>query len=315
MQSWRRFGSRWPVRRGAGALVVAALLVAFAPGCVTTNEVAKSYPNDERYTKLLDDVAKIYETRDTSKIMDLYVQDTYSLSFDQTTAFDSGAADHKGTILRLFDGVEDLKVEWSPDVTVDKTSEKVWTTRHFKATALMANGEKREISGWHSAIWVERDGKDLIEYEHFRADTRITALPPPPPPPAGPPPLTPEAIEAQARDSIRDIFFDYDKWDIRDSELPSINVVLDYLKKYPTTEMTIEGHCDERGSTRYNIRLGEKRADETKKWLVAQGIAPERLRTISFGKSRPFEVGRSEDAWQSNRRSHFVVTKGPTFDN
>lgn len=313
MRSSRRFESRGTGRRGAVPAVLACVLAALtASGCVSTvNEASTPAPNDPEFRALLDGVGRTYETRDVEKILDLYVSDTYSLSFDQTIKFDSGAADHKWTVRKLLEGVTDLKVAWAPDFSADRTSEKTWTTRHFVATATLATGEVREVSGWHSAIWSQRDGKWLIEYEHFRADSKMIAaapLPPPPPPPPGP---TPEEQEVAARESIRDVFFDYDKWDIRPSEVATLEIVLGYLQKYPGTEVTIEGHCDERGSTRYNINLGQKRADETKAWLVARGIAPERLRTISFGKSRPFESGRSEDAWQSNRRSHFVVTKGP----
>lgn len=293
------------------APVVACLLaVLTAAGCAsTTNEASTPAPNDPEYRDRLDELGRIYESRDVEKIMSLYVTDTYSLSFDQTHAFDSGATDHRGTLKKLLEGVETLKVAWDPNVTVDKTSQKRWTTRHFVATATLATAEVREISGWHSAIWAQREGKWLIEYEHFRADTKLVSAPPPPPPPAVA--AAPAPAPAPAPETFPDIFFDYDKWNIRPDQLASITVVLDYLKKHPETEVTIEGHCDERGSTSYNIDLGQKRADQTKKWLVAQGIAAQRLRTISFGKSRPFEAGRSQEAWQSNRRSHFVVTKSP----
>lgn len=294
--------------RFARALLVACVLAGVgATGCVSTvNEESKAHPNDPEYRDRLDEVGRIYESRDVERILALYASDTYSLSFDQTIAFNSGATDHRGTLETLLKGVENLKVAWAPDVTVDRTSQHVWTTRHFVATATLKSGEVREVSGWHSAIWSQREGKWLIEYEHFQGDTKLVSAPPPPPPPVVAPPA-PEP----ARETFPDIFFDYDKWNIRPDQLASITIVLDYLKKYPTTEMTIEGHCDERGSTRYNIALGQRRADTTKAWLVAHGVAPERLRTISFGKSRPFEMGRSQEAWQSNRRSHFVVTKGP----
>lgn len=305
--SWS--GSRRPGPRRLLAPVVACVLaVLTAAGCAsTTNEASTPAPNDPEYRDRLDELGRIYESRDVEKIMSLYVGDTYSLSFDQTHAFDSGATDHRGTLKTLLEGVESLKVAWDPDVSVDRTSQKRWTTRHFVATATMATGNVREISGWHSAIWAQREGKWLIEYEHFRADTKLVSTPPPPPPVVVPP----APVPAPAAETFPDIFFDYDKWNIRPDQVASITVVLDYLKKYPGTEVTIEGHCDERGSTGYNIDLGQKRADRTKKWLVAEGIAAERLRTVSFGKSRPFEQGRSREAWQSNRRSHFVVTKGP----
>ena len=204
----------------------------------------------------------------------------------------------------MLGGLESLKIDWDPDVEVDRTSERVWTTRHFKAVAIAKTGKETTITGWHSAIWEKRGDQIVIAYEHFNLDPKTKE-----PPPVIPPPIV--APPAPVVDTFPDIFFDYDKWNIRDDQTKSITEVLDYLKKYPETEMTIEGHCDERGSTKYNIRLGEKRAKSTKDWLVKNGIAPERLRTISFGKSRPFEVDRNEQAWQSNRRSHFVVTKGP----
>ena len=300
--SWRS-GLRRSGDRVAGVLVLGFAVAMLAnTGCVTTNEVANSAKNDPEYVEKLDNLAKVFEERDVEKLIGLYDQETYSLSFDQQWAFNSGASNHKGLLLKILGGLESLKVTWDPDAEVDKTSDRVWTTRHFKAEAVAKSGKQTTITGWHSAIWEKRGDKIVIAYEHFNLDPKTVEPPPPPPPPivAAPPML-----------KIEDIFFDYDKWDIRPDQVATMNVALEYMQKYPDTEITIEGHCDERGSNRYNIRLGEKRANETKQWLVAKGIAPERLRTISFGKSRPFETGRSEDAWQSNRRAHFVVTKGP----
>jgi peptidoglycan-associated lipoprotein len=80
------------------------------------------------------------------------------------------------------------------------------------------------------------------------------------------------------------------------------------LKKYPTWVITIEGHCDERGTAEYNLALGEKRALSAKTYLVSLGIPADRLRTVSYGKEFPFDPGHEEGAWSKNRRSHFVVT-------
>lgn len=292
--------------RLSGLLGACVLVVLAATGCATTNEAARPAKNDPEYLEKLDNLSKIFESRDVEKLMGLYAQDTYSLSFDQQWAFDSGAADHRGLLLNLLANLESLKIEWAPDAEVDRTSERVWTTRHFKAYAVSKSGKETTITGWHSAIWEKRGEAVVIAYEHVNLDPKTVerALPPPPV-------VAPAAEPAPVAETFPDIFFDYDKWNIRPDQVASITIVLEYLKKYPTTEMTIEGHCDERGSSRYNIDLGQRRADTTKKWLVGQGIAAERLRTISFGKSRPFETGRSQEAWQSNRRSHFVVTKGP----
>jgi outer membrane protein OmpA-like peptidoglycan-associated protein len=287
-------------------LAVCALVALAGSGCATTNEAARSARNDPEYIEKLDNLSKTFESRDVEKLMGLYAQDTYSLSFDQQWAFDSGAADHRGLLLRLLSELESLKIEWAPDAEVDRTSERVWTTRHFTANAVSRSGKETTITGWHSAIWEKRGEAVVIAYEHVNLDPRTVerALPPPPV-------VVPVEAPAAVAETFPDVFFDYDKWNIRKDQLESIGIVLAWLEKYPETTMTIEGHCDERGSSGYNIRLGERRATSTKAWLVDKGIAAERLQTISFGKSRPFEEGRSQGAWQSNRRSHFVVTKGP----
>jgi peptidoglycan-associated lipoprotein len=106
---------------------------------------------------------------------------------------------------------------------------------------------------------------------------------------------------------LKDIHFDFDKYDIRrgDEEILKENAVL--LKKYPKTEIQIEGHCDERGTVEYNLALGERRANHTKKYLVSLGIASNRISTISYGKEKPLDPGRNEDAWAKNRRAHTVL--------
>jgi peptidoglycan-associated lipoprotein len=80
------------------------------------------------------------------------------------------------------------------------------------------------------------------------------------------------------------------------------------LKKYPTWMVTVEGHCDERGTAEYNLALGELRAVAVKTYLVALGVSPDRLRTVSYGKEFPFDAGHTETAWSKNRRAHFVIT-------
>jgi peptidoglycan-associated lipoprotein len=80
------------------------------------------------------------------------------------------------------------------------------------------------------------------------------------------------------------------------------------LKKYPTWAITIEGHCDERGTAEYNLALGERRALAVKGYLLSLGIAADRIRTVSYGKEFPFDPGQTEAAFQNNRRGHFVVT-------
>jgi len=79
-----------------------------------------------------------------------------------------------------------------------------------------------------------------------------------------------------------------------------------YLRNYPTERVTIEGHCDERGSTEYNLALGDRRANATKQYLVSLGISADRITTVSYGKEKPFCMESNEACWQQNRRGHFV---------
>jgi len=106
---------------------------------------------------------------------------------------------------------------------------------------------------------------------------------------------------------LKDIHFDFDRYDIRggDEEILKENAAL--LKKYPKTKIQIEGHCDERGTVEYNLALGERRANNTKKYLVSLGIASDRITAISYGKEKPLDTGHSEEAWAKNRRAHTVL--------
>jgi peptidoglycan-associated lipoprotein len=106
---------------------------------------------------------------------------------------------------------------------------------------------------------------------------------------------------------LKDIHFEFDKYDIRrvDEEILKENAVL--LKKNPKMKVQIEGHCDERGTVEYNLALGERRASNTKKFLVFLGIPSDRISTISYGKERPLDKGHHEEAWARNRRAHVVV--------
>jgi peptidoglycan-associated lipoprotein len=106
---------------------------------------------------------------------------------------------------------------------------------------------------------------------------------------------------------LKDVHFDFDKYDIRrgDEEILKENAAL--LKKYPKTKIQIEGHCDERGTAEYNLALGERRANNTRQYLVSFGIASNRISTISYGKERPLDPGHNEEAWAKNRRAHTII--------
>jgi peptidoglycan-associated lipoprotein len=107
---------------------------------------------------------------------------------------------------------------------------------------------------------------------------------------------------------LKDIFFDYDKANIRDDQKAGLGENVAWLKANAKAKITVEGHCDERGTAEYNLGLGERRAKEVKDYLVAAGIPADRIATISYGKERPFVLGRGESAWKWNRRGHLVIT-------
>ena len=115
------------------------------------------------------------------------------------------------------------------------------------------------------------------------------------------------AGEVFESEMIKDIYFDFDQYNIspKDTEILKENSAL--LMKYPAIYFQIEGHCDERGTGEYNLALGERRANSTKNYLISLGIEPSRISTISYGEERPLDPEHSEEAWTKNRRAHFVT--------
>lgn len=103
------------------------------------------------------------------------------------------------------------------------------------------------------------------------------------------------------------IHFDFDKYAIKDNEKPILQRNADWLKKWDSVKVLIEGHCDERGTEEYNLALGEKRAKATFDYLVSLGISPDRMKTISYGESQPLDKASNETAWAKNRRAQFTV--------
>lgn len=111
------------------------------------------------------------------------------------------------------------------------------------------------------------------------------------------------------RDSpLRPIYFDYDSSDVNDSGRTILQANAAVLKKYPSWVITIEGHCDERGTAEYNLALGERRAVAARQYLISLGLDANRLRTVSYGSEFPFDPAHQESAWSKNRRAHFVIT-------
>jgi peptidoglycan-associated lipoprotein len=117
------------------------------------------------------------------------------------------------------------------------------------------------------------------------------------------------SLDELNRDSpLKPAFFPLDSADLDDSGRSIVTGNVEVLKKYPQWVVTIEGHCDERGTAEYNLALGERRAMAVKTYMVSLGVAPDRLRTVSYGKEFPFDQAHSEEAWSRNRRAHFVIT-------
>jgi peptidoglycan-associated lipoprotein len=110
-------------------------------------------------------------------------------------------------------------------------------------------------------------------------------------------------------EDVTDAYFDYDSAEIRDDAKNALRKDADFFKKYPTMRITIEGHCDERGSTEYNLALGDRRANAVKSYLVGLGIPADRLNTVSYGKEKPFCMEADEACYTKNRRGHLVQAK------
>ena len=143
------------------------------------------------------------------------------------------------------------------------------------------------------------------------------------PPPAPPPPPQPEvapvvdeyarlkamsAEEIEKSGLLKEILFDFDKADIREQDRATLSQNADALKRFDFLRVTVEGHCDERGTVEYNLALGERRAKAAYDYLVSLGVPADRLKTVSYGKEVPVCTQSTEDCWQRNRRAHFTVT-------
>ncbi|MGB0034240.1 MAG: peptidoglycan-associated lipoprotein Pal [Candidatus Acidiferrales bacterium] len=135
------------------------------------------------------------------------------------------------------------------------------------------------------------------------ASARVTVTPPPPPAPVTRTPGLAELFEQ----NVRDAYFDFNKSDVRADARDALAKTAEFLRSYPQVRITIEGHCDERGSTEYNLGLGERRALSAKNYLISLGIPADRMDTVSWGKERPFCSDHTEACWQQNRRAHFVM--------
>jgi len=149
----------------------------------------------------------------------------------------------------------------------------------------------------------------------------IQEAPPPPPPapvaerpvvtpaPIAEDPMTSRSVDELNRDSpMRVAYFGYDSAELSAEARAALDANAAILKKYPTWTVTVEGHCDERGTAEYNLALGERRAVAAQSYMVALGIPASRVKLVSYGKEFPFDPGHDDAAWARNRRAHFVIT-------
>jgi peptidoglycan-associated lipoprotein len=152
--------------------------------------------------------------------------------------------------------------------------------------------------------------------------------PPPPPvapatPPPAPPPTTPDVTpqvndydrlkgtptdELERMGLLAEIHFDYDRADVRDADRAILTRNAEVLKKYDFLKITVEGHCDDRGSVEYNLALGERRAKAAHDYLLQLGVPADRMKTVSYGKEVPLCQEASESCWAQNRRAHFTIS-------
>jgi peptidoglycan-associated lipoprotein len=122
-------------------------------------------------------------------------------------------------------------------------------------------------------------------------------------------PMASRSVDDLNRESpLQPAFFDYDSAELTTTARTALDANAAVLRKYPTWAVTVEGHCDERGTAEYNSALAERRAAAARTYLVSLGLPAERLHIVSYGKEFPFDPGHDEAAWTKNRRAHFVIT-------
>ena len=123
-----------------------------------------------------------------------------------------------------------------------------------------------------------------------------------------PAPISVSAEEA-FNQNVKDAYFDLDRSDIRPDARDALSRTAEFLRSYPNVKVVIEGDCDERGSTEYNLGLGQRRADAAKQFLVSLGVSADRMQTVSYGKEKPVCNEHTEECWQRNRRAHFAMAQ------
>lgn len=182
-----------------------------------------------------------------------------------------------------------------------------WSTEN--ATDVALDGNKVDPSGSQTVSPTQTTtyhltAKGAAGTQEATAQVSVAAKPTPTPTPAPtPPPVSDDQLFAQM---VKDVFFDYDKSDLRPDAQQALAQAAQLIKQ-KGWKVQIEGNCDDRGSTEYNLALGERRADAAKQALQQNGVGADALKTISYGKEKPQCTDSNEDCWQKNRRDHFSL--------
>jgi peptidoglycan-associated lipoprotein len=181
-----------------------------------------------------------------------------------------------------------------------------WSTEN--ATDVALDGNKVDPSGSQTVSPTQTTtyhltAKGAAGTQEATAQISVTAKATPTPTPAPTPTVTDDQLFAQM---VKDIYFDYDKSDLRPDAQQALAQAAQVIKQ-KGWKVQIEGNCDDRGSTEYNLALGERRADSAKQALIRNGIGADALKTISYGKEKPQCTDQNEDCWQKNRRDHFSL--------
>ena len=195
-------------------------------------------------------------------------------------------------------------------ITAGQASTLTWTTDFASIVTIDGIG-KVDPSGSTKVTPTESTTYRLVAKNDSgtkEATARITVTPAAPPPPIS----SSSGNESDARmfsQNVKDVFFDYDSYDLSSPAEATIQSDARFLQQHPSMTFVLEGHCDERGSIEYNLALGENRAQAAKTALVQAGIAATRMRTVTYGKEKPFCTQSTESCWQQNRRTHFAYSK------
>lgn len=181
-----------------------------------------------------------------------------------------------------------------------------WNTQD--ATDIALDGNKVDASGQQTVSPTETTTYHLTAKgpggtQEATAQITVSAPPPPAPTPTPAPQITDDQLFAQ---SVQDVYFEYDKADIRPADQQALAQAAQLIKQ-KGWKVQIEGNCDERGSTEYNLSLGEHRADSAKQVLIQNGVSADSLKTISYGKEKPQCTDSNDACWQKNRRDHFTL--------